>query len=574
MSQPNDKQPVVVVLGAGRSGTSMTMEALACLGMRVSADMIEPNETNPRGFFESRAIVKAHKELLDRLDADVILPPPPDWTADPAFKTASKQLKKYLAAEVARGGLWGFKDPRTSILLPLWQKLFEELNLDPKYVLCVRHPASIAKSLARWDTTKQTAELIWLQRTIEPLIFAAESCFVCHYECMLKDPMPRLRELAEFVGLTPSQIQFADAMAAIQPALNHSNHGKDNGILNAWAKDLYALLLTENGVPGNPAELRACANKSQDALTAFAGWPLHMKRLRAEVSRAHRSANRSAERLDRKNKQLAELRRNERRISSQLSDSQNIEDALRSQLETAEQELVLAKQEMSTLEKNMKDALAEVRSVKTDLERARDDLQQTQENKQALLARIDGINKHNRNLKQELSERTNLETKLQNRNIYNEKRLKKLETDLHKSYRLYPTLALRGAKRNQADRLIWQLASLRSSLRFALGDACAAAIKRPGRRTFALPFTLIDILLRHALEDHRNAVRLKEEFYLRTQTLPDLQSQLFSDRSSLSNRIGRYIISPFIVPAQLQRALTRLSCWYVTRQIKSATKTV
>ena len=43
-------RPVVVVLGSGRSGTSLLMQVLAALGLRVSEEMIEARRDNPRGF--------------------------------------------------------------------------------------------------------------------------------------------------------------------------------------------------------------------------------------------------------------------------------------------------------------------------------------------------------------------------------------------------------------------------------------------------------------------------------------------------------------------------------------------
>lgn len=58
---------VVVVLGVGRSGTSLAMQALDTLGVHTSDNMIPPNVSNPKGFFEDADIVNIHKSLLSTL---------------------------------------------------------------------------------------------------------------------------------------------------------------------------------------------------------------------------------------------------------------------------------------------------------------------------------------------------------------------------------------------------------------------------------------------------------------------------------------------------------------------------
>ena len=43
------------------------------------------------------------------------------------------------------GKIWGFKDPLTAILLPMWQEIFDELHLEPFYIQAVRHPGSVGR---------------------------------------------------------------------------------------------------------------------------------------------------------------------------------------------------------------------------------------------------------------------------------------------------------------------------------------------------------------------------------------------------------------------------------------------
>jgi len=56
--------PIVVVSGLPRSGTSMTMKMLAAGGMRPVADGIRTaDEDNPKGYFEDERVKDLHKEI-------------------------------------------------------------------------------------------------------------------------------------------------------------------------------------------------------------------------------------------------------------------------------------------------------------------------------------------------------------------------------------------------------------------------------------------------------------------------------------------------------------------------------
>ncbi|MFQ5929951.1 MAG: sulfotransferase [Acidobacteriota bacterium] len=56
-------QPIVVVSGLPRSGTSMTMKMLEAGGMRLFTDNIrEADEDNPKGYYEFERVKNLHKE--------------------------------------------------------------------------------------------------------------------------------------------------------------------------------------------------------------------------------------------------------------------------------------------------------------------------------------------------------------------------------------------------------------------------------------------------------------------------------------------------------------------------------
>ena len=57
---------VVLVAGAGRSGTSTIAGALSMLGLHLPEPQVPADDTNPRGFYETQWVVDFHKAMLKR----------------------------------------------------------------------------------------------------------------------------------------------------------------------------------------------------------------------------------------------------------------------------------------------------------------------------------------------------------------------------------------------------------------------------------------------------------------------------------------------------------------------------
>src|SRR5512145_571567 len=60
-------EPVIVVSGLPRSGTSMAMQMLEAAGVPVMTDGVrEAGEDNPRGYYEDERVKDLHREGVDR----------------------------------------------------------------------------------------------------------------------------------------------------------------------------------------------------------------------------------------------------------------------------------------------------------------------------------------------------------------------------------------------------------------------------------------------------------------------------------------------------------------------------
>jgi hypothetical protein len=150
---------LVFVAGSGRSGTSLFTGILQRLGFYVPQPEVLADETNPRGFAESRWVVEFHARLLSEAGVQVSDARPSAWgqMAHVALDDGVvRELRKWLGAQLRNADNVIIKDPRLSWFLPLWRRCGEELGAAPRFVTVVRHPAAVIHSKQRVYGTWQS----------------------------------------------------------------------------------------------------------------------------------------------------------------------------------------------------------------------------------------------------------------------------------------------------------------------------------------------------------------------------------------------------------------------------------
>lgn len=214
-----------VVLGSGRSGTSAVSKLLALLGVRANFTRDQAGESNPLGYGEDAFIIESHKRVAAATGTGSVLPAGEVALSDAEVRAAFDRLQQYLLENTTPGQPWGFKDPRTSDYLPMWRRIFNRTRITPKYVLCVRHPATVLTSFAMaYANTPEKAQLIWLNRTLNALYETGFSCFIIHYEALIAEPVGIARDLARFVFGREGEARVDENAVRdlIRPELNRS----------------------------------------------------------------------------------------------------------------------------------------------------------------------------------------------------------------------------------------------------------------------------------------------------------------------------------------------------------------
>ena len=140
---------IVVLLGMHRSGTSLTASIMQAIGVDFGSDFIAANENNPKGYFENAAITRAQvslNRLVNRrpFTAAGLVDYPHGFEQSRQALEFIDEVEMLVRRELERAtGIWGYKDPHTIKLLPLWQTVFERLEVTPVYILAVRHPPKL-----------------------------------------------------------------------------------------------------------------------------------------------------------------------------------------------------------------------------------------------------------------------------------------------------------------------------------------------------------------------------------------------------------------------------------------------
>jgi len=240
---------VIVVLGMHRSGTSLLAQILGRLGVRLGENVLtRTEEDNKYGYWEHRFIARTQDFLLAELgrmwhEPRGLLPLPPGWLEAAATRRAMADLQDILDAELraAGGHAWGFKDPRTIRLLPMWQRIFAARNLTPTYILALRAPHSVAASLmARNRMAAERALFLWTQHTLEPFRLGLRMAAQIDFDSWFSAPR---RNITKLLRATGSSETPEHALSICSALLDHNERHHAHAAAGSAADRIYRILV-------------------------------------------------------------------------------------------------------------------------------------------------------------------------------------------------------------------------------------------------------------------------------------------------------------------------------------------
>jgi hypothetical protein len=236
---------LVLVVGVGRSGTSLLAGVLGQLGFHIPQPEVTADDTNPKGFGEPRWVVDFHTKLMRRLRVIVFDARPVAFEKTAAVDD-DEELRAWLSGELAQADDIVVKDPRTGWFLGLWQRASEEAGARTSQITMLRHPAEILASARRsygdWQSDASRAAA-WLNVMLETERTTRDSSRVyVRYEDLLADwqgemaRVGRTLDLPLLTEIPPDRAAAVDGF--VDPSLHRARTGWDELEVPASVRDL------------------------------------------------------------------------------------------------------------------------------------------------------------------------------------------------------------------------------------------------------------------------------------------------------------------------------------------------
>jgi len=204
LSSPPKRQ-AMLVLGMHRSGTSAVAGVISALGVAAPKTQLVPRCDNPRGFFESAALVAAHDELLASAgtcwhDWQLL---DEQWFRSTAAEERHQRIKDLLLSEFGEQPLMCIKDPRICRFVPFTLSILAEMNVSAVAILTVRNPLEVAYSLQRRDNFEvPKSTILWLRHVLDAEYFSRSlPRYFLPYEGLLQNWRYHVDRIAEQTGI-------------------------------------------------------------------------------------------------------------------------------------------------------------------------------------------------------------------------------------------------------------------------------------------------------------------------------------------------------------------------------------
>lgn len=154
-------KPVLVILGQHRGGTSLLSGSLNRVGGFMGEGYeYEADQYNEKGYYENCWTDNFNNEVLEYLHSTWhrVASLNPSWYTitqnEPEMVSFRNRLNSFITEDLSKlpeGKFYLIKDPRISLILPLYLSVFSDLGVEPKFIFADRDTEEIVASLVDRD---------------------------------------------------------------------------------------------------------------------------------------------------------------------------------------------------------------------------------------------------------------------------------------------------------------------------------------------------------------------------------------------------------------------------------------
>ena len=407
----------VLVLGMHRSGTSALARLVNFHGAALPRHLVPADQSNPRGYWESKPLVALHDELLQALDSswDDWRTPGSRWKESDAATRFAGPIRLAIDEEFGNAPMFVLKDPRMCRTLPYWMSILEKSGIRTAPLIIVRNPLEVAESLqARDGISFEKAMLLWLRHNLDVEYETRHlQRNIVTFDALLEDWKLLAEQSGARLGITwARQPPMQDVRDFLDNEMH--NHRSTQAELDAhtevpqWVKAAYralALLCEEPKSAEPKRELDRVRHAFAESSKIFGGVAFAQTDALKQAARDVAAANLKADAAD---ALRADLARTREQHAAAAAKAQELEGSLAGMTARAnEYEQVAHEFEtaLSQLKLEAKDAEAAERRV-VELTKQLADVERRRAQAEQALARVNADSGELRALAKHLSERT------------------------------------------------------------------------------------------------------------------------------------------------------------------------
>lgn len=161
----------LIVAGMHRSGTSALTRVINLLGASINYEVPDAGFDNEKGFWEPREVIEIHDLFFSAIGTsyDSYVEISDNQMSTEAARYAIDQIADFVnSAFDPHHRLLVFKDPRICRVIPLWTAALDRLAVEPAFILPLRHPLEVARSLQRRNGFHlHKGYLMWLRHVLD-----------------------------------------------------------------------------------------------------------------------------------------------------------------------------------------------------------------------------------------------------------------------------------------------------------------------------------------------------------------------------------------------------------------------
>jgi len=253
----------ILVMGVGRSGTSVLTHLISQLGAALPKTLLGPGKGNERGHWEPARLIALNDEILRVHGGNWWTPKsiPAQWYSTPLARDFVSDAAEIIGDEFGDAPLFVLKDPRICRLAPLYFDALAQLGIEPRIILPLRHPSEVVRSVvARDGTDPRAVERIWMRDLLDAEALSRDRARVwTSYTSLLADWRTTVAKIGNALHLCwpnrPESLS-AEIEALIDPGLRHFDADQDSEPMDLDPLTARLWQAAQRGLAGDETAMR------------------------------------------------------------------------------------------------------------------------------------------------------------------------------------------------------------------------------------------------------------------------------------------------------------------------------